>query len=200
MNTENQVNEILYLADSQPIHPLSPIQLPIIYHKISQTEVAVLCSPFISTPPPPPLNSLKCQPPIPETSKAPIQPSLASKLDQATERLNKSPTLPPTNLARSKTSKPIKLSQINEIGILKNFQCNVYSKRCGPKRTKKYIQCRYQNCAKIFTRTWNFIDHARMHLGIKPYRCSLCGAQFTQKCNLNSHISKIHTERRLNNQ
>ena len=29
--------------------------------------------------------------------------------------------------------------------------------------------CRYKDCNKEFTKTWNLLDHVRMHEGIKPY-------------------------------
>jgi hypothetical protein len=32
--------------------------------------------------------------------------------------------------------------------------------------------CKNKNCNKEFTRTWNILDHARMHKGVKPYKCN----------------------------
>ena len=34
--------------------------------------------------------------------------------------------------------------------------------------------CKYQSCNKEFTRTWNILDHARMHRGVKPFECEIC--------------------------
>jgi hypothetical protein len=39
--------------------------------------------------------------------------------------------------------------------------------------TKQVYQCGYGDCNKKFNKTWNLVDHLRMHEGIKPYRCHL---------------------------
>lgn len=39
--------------------------------------------------------------------------------------------------------------------------------------------------------TWNMLDHARMHKGVKPYKCPHCSKTFTQKGNMRKH-SKLH--------
>lgn len=39
--------------------------------------------------------------------------------------------------------------------------------------------------------TWNMLDHARMHKGVKPYSCPYCGKRFTQKGNMRKH-AKLH--------
>jgi hypothetical protein len=36
--------------------------------------------------------------------------------------------------------------------------------------TKQVYQCGYGECNKKFNKTWNLVDHLRMHEGIKPYR------------------------------
>lgn len=53
--------------------------------------------------------------------------------------------------------------------------------------------CKFEECNKKFTRTWNFLDHARTHKGIKPYKCQWCVKRFTQKGNLKKHL-KQHLE------
>ena len=45
----------------------------------------------------------------------------------------------------------------------------------------------YQGWNKKFGKTWNFLDHARMHEGIKPYRWEFCLREFTQKGNMLKH-------------
>ena len=41
--------------------------------------------------------------------------------------------------------------------------------------------CKYDGCNKEFDKTWNMLDHVRMHEGIRPYPCKICGSSFTQK-------------------
>ena len=58
--------------------------------------------------------------------------------------------------------------------------------------------CRYEGCDKEFTKTWNLLDHVRMHEGIKPFACSICGKTFTQKGNLKKHHIVQHSDESLN--
>lgn len=60
-------------------------------------------------------------------------------------------------------------------------------------RTKRLIKCEYPGCEKVFKRTWNFKDHARIHLGIRPYEWKHCDLTFTQKGNRDKHVLKHHT-------
>ena len=57
--------------------------------------------------------------------------------------------------------------------------------------------CRYENCDKEFTKTWNLLDHVRMHEGIKPFACTLWGKTFTQKGNLKKHNIVQHSTESL---
>lgn len=50
--------------------------------------------------------------------------------------------------------------------------------------------CKYQGCDKHFTKACNFLDHVRMHEGIKPYKCNKCSKEFVQKCNLKKHFKR----------
>jgi len=58
------------------------------------------------------------------------------------------------------------------------------------KQTVAYV-CKYEgNCNQEFQRSWNLLDHIRMHYNIRPYSCSYCDFKFTQKGNLNKHMLK----------
>lgn len=58
-----------------------------------------------------------------------------------------------------------------------------------PKRRKRIIHCKYKDCTATFNKTWNFVDHARMHLGIRPYKCHIWGKRFTQSGNMKKHLA-----------
>ena len=53
---------------------------------------------------------------------------------------------------------------------------------------------RYGDWNKEFTKTWNLLDHVRMHEGIKPFQCKECLKTFTQKGNLKKHLLIRHSE------
>lgn len=55
------------------------------------------------------------------------------------------------------------------------------------KKCRTHYKCGYDGCDRIFTKTWNFKDHANKHLGIKPYPCDKCEKSFTQKGNMEKH-------------
>eukprot|EP00344_Euplotes_crassus_P012190 CAMPEP_0197004224 /NCGR_PEP_ID=MMETSP1380-20130617/20725_1 /TAXON_ID=5936 /ORGANISM="Euplotes crassus, Strain CT5" /LENGTH=259 /DNA_ID=CAMNT_0042422953 /DNA_START=15 /DNA_END=794 /DNA_ORIENTATION=+ len=57
------------------------------------------------------------------------------------------------------------------------------------KVTYTYI-CKYDGCNKTFAKACNFLDHVRMHEGIKPYKCNRCSKEFVQKCNLKKHFKR----------
>lgn len=79
----------------------------------------------------------------------------------------------------------------DELYILKGYKYNVhYIPSKGPRRRKRLIHCGYSGCSKQFIKAWNFLDHARMHLGEKPFSCSVCNTRFTQKGNLKKHMKK----------
>lgn len=48
-------------------------------------------------------------------------------------------------------------------------------------------KCGSEGCTKILQKPWNLLDHVRMHVGVKPYKCNWCGKAFTQKGNLKKH-------------
>jgi hypothetical protein len=56
---------------------------------------------------------------------------------------------------------------------------------------KRIYICKYDNCNKVFTKTWNLVSHFRIHTNEKPYKCSECQKLFTQRSNLSRHMA-IH--------
>jgi hypothetical protein len=51
-------------------------------------------------------------------------------------------------------------------------------------------------CNKEFSKSWNLIYHARIHIQEKPFKCTECRESFAQKGNLKRHL-KIHSETAL---
>ena len=55
---------------------------------------------------------------------------------------------------------------------------------------KQIYQWGYEGWIKQFNKTWNLVDHLRMHEGIKPYKCHIWEKFFTQKGNLQKHLKQ----------
>ena len=53
----------------------------------------------------------------------------------------------------------------------------------------KTLEC--DQCGKMFAFQSKLDVHYRKHTGIRPYVCSFCGADFTQKNNLNTHCKLL---------
>ena len=51
-------------------------------------------------------------------------------------------------------------------------------------RKRRVILWGYENCGKEFIKAWNFLDHFRMHQGVRPFVWELWDKSFTQKGNL----------------
>ena len=60
-----------------------------------------------------------------------------------------------------------------------------------------YYICRYDEWNRVFSKTWNLLDHVRMHEGIKPFTCNICRKSFTQKGNLRKHNIVQHSTESL---
>ena len=58
------------------------------------------------------------------------------------------------------------------------------------KRSRRVLICKYEHCNKQFIKSWNIIDHFRIHTKESPFTCKACGKEFTQKPNLLKHMQK----------
>nr|XP_054760472.1 transcription factor Ovo-like 2 [Lytechinus pictus] len=47
-------------------------------------------------------------------------------------------------------------------------------------------------CEKGFQDKFDLKRHYRTHTGVRPYKCNICPRTFTQRCSLETHISKVH--------
>lgn len=75
--------------------------------------------------------------------------------------------------------------------LLKPYKYHVTKERDSKTRQLREVyKCGYGNCNKVFNKTWNLVDHLRMHEGIKPYQCEICSKLFTQKGNLKKHLKQ----------
>lgn len=77
---------------------------------------------------------------------------------------------------------------------LKQHPCDTkHTYNPATKRMNKVITCLYEGCGKKFTKTWNILDHFKVHTGEKPFKCAACKRSFSQKGNLTKHL-KLHVK------
>ena len=77
---------------------------------------------------------------------------------------------------------------------LKMHPCDIkHTYNPETKRMNKLLTCLYDNCGKQFTKTWNILDHFKVHTGEKPFKCPACKRAFSQKGNLTKHL-KLHAK------
>ncbi|KAG7330775.1 hypothetical protein KOW79_004744 [Hemibagrus wyckioides] len=63
------------------------------------------------------------------------------------------------------------------------------------KHERSRYRCRKHACAKAFARPSQLVRHMAVHVGEKPFKCSVCGKSFTQKSGLIVHVRKHTGER-----
>jgi hypothetical protein len=75
---------------------------------------------------------------------------------------------------KKKTSDREELLIEEDLPILNGYKYTLsYLPSKGPRRRKRIIHCGYDSCGKEFIKAWNFLDHARMHKGEKPFSCHI---------------------------
>ncbi|EEB16914.1 conserved hypothetical protein [Pediculus humanus corporis] len=96
------------------------------------------------------------------------------------------------------------VSHLNSHKNHKPYTCNV----CGQKFIRKYSCLRHQEehkkskqfvcavsgCAKSFHRGYYLRDHMKIHSGVRPHTCHICGKASSTKSNHNKHV-RIHDTR-----
>lgn len=94
---------------------------------------------------------------------------------------------------KTKFAKCAKLISSKEnLEAFKDFEFEVISvKNLKTGNFNTAYRCLYNNCGKTMDRTWNLLDHVRMHKGIKPFKWGVCGKAFTQRGNMAKH-AKLH--------
>lgn len=112
----------------------------------------------------------------------PIEPGV-SEVDTNRESV-------PENLR--KVSDELSVSSDDEYEKLKGHPCSTtHSYNKSTKRMNKVITWNYNGWGKQFSKTWNILDHFKVHTGERPYTCETCGKAFSQKGNLSKH-KKLH--------
>ena len=96
-------------------------------------------------------------------------------------------------------------TNLKNLDQLKHYNYSQEFRR-NPKNGKMIIVYTwgYPECGKEFLRTWNLLDHVRMHCGIKPYVCHLWTKSFTQIGNMRKHVQQhfqsTQNQRRLSSE
>lgn len=96
------------------------------------------------------------------------------------------------------------IAHLNSHKNFKPFTCNI----CGQKFIRKYNCLRHQEehkkakrfvctangCMKSFHRSYYLKDHMKVHTGVRPHTCHICGKASSTKSNHNKHV-RIHDTR-----
>mmetsp|Transcript_20886 Transcript_20886/g.18512 ORF Transcript_20886/g.18512 Transcript_20886/m.18512 type:complete len:122 (+) Transcript_20886:174-539(+) len=89
-------------------------------------------------------------------------------------------------------------TNLDNLETLKDYPYSSYYKDHNDGKMAIVYKCEYKDCSKEFLRTWNLLDHVRVHYGIKPYVCKVCHKGFIQNGNMKKHMLQ-HYQPILNN-
>ena len=64
------------------------------------------------------------------------------------------------------------------------------------KRSRRLIICKYNDCEKEFVKTWNFVEHYKLHMAGTIIKCDHCDKEFSSKSEFSIHM-KGHEEKYL---
>lgn len=124
----------------------------------------------------------------------------SSEVLKNSETVSNSPVQKPSKKKRGRKKKEAssvrsdKQGHIPILEKLKQHPCSTeHTYNPITKRMNKVITCLYEGCGKQFTKTWNILDHFKVHTGEKPFRCEACKRAFSQKGNLTKHL-KLHVK------
>lgn len=98
-------------------------------------------------------------------------------------------------ISEKHSNESVKDEDIQNLEVLKDCQYSLrYDQVGNTNRKRRVIIWGHTLCWKEFVKAWNFLDHYRMHIGIKPFDCEVWGKSFTQKGNLKKHQRQHNRE------
>lgn len=99
------------------------------------------------------------------------------------------------NSENSKDNKKHKIDDEQDFDPLKGHKYELkFEYNATSKRSRRILIWKYDNCNKEFVKTWNIVDHFRIHTKESPFWCKICNKEFTQRGNLRKHMDKHKSE------
>lgn len=130
--------------------------------------------------PPPPRSRPKGRP----RKDAQLQHLLQKKVTKKRRTSNNDDSLVSPSSTVSRRS-PSTTTSASNSGSETTSTSTTSGRKSSSKDSNASKQCRF--CGKTFQWLHSVKTHERLHTGIKPYACKICGARFTQNGNLKVH-------------